>query len=349
MSVSSKFFGRTPEGREVSEYVITNTSGACVALLDYGAVIRAIVVPDQDGKPGDVTLGFDTLDEYISNNAYIGAVVGRFGNRIANGRFMLNGRNYELNRNNNGHALHGGPGGFHMRVWDSEIINEQTVRMKYISADKEEGYPGNLTVQLDYSFDDDNALDLEYTVTTDADTIHNITQHAYFNLNGHGSGSILGHGLVICADAITPVSSDESIPTGEIRDIGGTVFDFRSRNIIGEMLEKGKDDEQIIYGKGFDINYVIQSEGYRKCAEVTGDSGGRVMEVFTDQPGVQLYTGNMMTDMAGKSGAGYSIRGALCLETQHFPDSINQAGFPSVVLRAGGIFKSRTMFRFGTC
>ena len=348
MSVSNNHFGRTPEGRDVTEYVITNSRGACVALLDYGAVIRAIIVPGQNGKPGDVTLGFDTLEEYINNKAYIGAVVGRYGNRIANGRFTLNGKHYELNRNNGNNSLHGGPGGFHMRVWDSKIIGDQTVRMTYASADMEEGYPGNLTVQLDYSFDDANALDLEYTVTTDADTIHNITQHAYFNLNGHGSGSILGHGLVIYADAITPVESAASIPTGEIRDVGGTAFDFRARNAIGEMLEKGKYDEQIVYGKGFDINYVIQGEGYRKCAEVTGESSGRAMEVFTDQPGVQLYTGNMLTDMAGKSGAFYSSQGALCLETQHFPDSINQTGFPSVVLRAGGTFKSKTMFRFGT-
>jgi len=348
MSVSSSYFGRTPEGKPVTEYVITNSSGACISVLDFGAILRTIVVPDSSGKPGDVTLGFDTVEEYIKNGAYIGAVAGRYANRIAYGRFTLDGKQYELDRNNGEHALHGGLGGFHIRIWDAEVISESTVRMTYASADMEEGYPGNLTVRLDYTFDDENSIILDYMVTTDADTIHNITHHAYFNLNGHGEGSILRHGLVLYADAITPVSSAASIPTGEIIDVGGTVFDFRKRQIIGDMLEKGMDDEQIIFGKGYDINFVIQGEGYRKCAEATGDLSGRVMEVFTDQPGVQLYIGNLLPDMTGKSGAKYFDRSAFCLETQHFPDSINQKGFPSVILKAGGAFKSKTMYRFGT-
>jgi len=348
MSINSSIFGRTPDGRDVTEYVITNTKGASISVLDLGAILRTIIVPDLNGKPGDVTLGYDTVEEYFNNTAYFGAVVGRFANRIAYGRFTLNGKQYVLNANNGEHALHGGPGGFHIKVWDTNIINERTVRMTYTSADMEEGYPGNLTVQLDYTFDDDNAIILDYLVTTDADTIHNITHHAYFNLNGHGEGSILKHGLVINADAVTAVSSAASIPTGEMRDVGGTAFDFRKKQIIGEMLEMGRDDKLIEYGQGYDINYVIQGEGYRKCAEVTGGISGRIMEVFTDQPGVQLYTGNMMYDMQGKAGATYSVRGGFCLETQHFPDSINQSGFPSVILRAGNTFSSKTVYRFST-
>ena len=348
MSINSKVFGKIPDGREVTEFIITNRSGASVSLLNYGAVVRSIIVPDSNGTLGDVTLGFDTLGEYINNTAYIGAVVGRVGNRIGGAKFTLGGKVYELDKNNGEHCLHGGPGGFHSKLWNAEITGENTVRMVYTSRDMEEGYPGKLTVRLDYTFGDDNALTLEYTITTDADTIHNVTHHAYFNLDGHGGGDILGHDIEIDARAITAVSSPASIPTGELRDVDGTVFDLRKPKNIGKMLEKISDDEQMTFGGGYDHNFVLNGSGFRKFAEVTGPVSGRVMTVYTDQPGVQLYTGNMMPEsLPGKGGAVYHRRGALCLETQHYPDSINQKDFPSVVLRTGETFTSKTAYCFG--
>jgi len=347
MSISIKSFGRTPEGEKVTEYTIKNSSGSSISLLNYGAIIRTIIVPDRNGKLEDIAPGFDTLEEYMNNTAYVGAVVGRYGNRIANGRFTLNGILHELNRNANGHALHGGPGGFHTKVWNAQAVSDSKVRMSYMSADMEEGYPGNLMVSLDYSFCDDTTLTLEYTVTTDADTIHNITHHAYFNLDGHSAGSILGHRIMLNADAVTPVSSQAGIPTGEVLDVCGTAFDFKVPQIIAEMLDTWADDEQIMFGRGYDVNFVIKGDGYRKCVEVTGESSGRIMEVFTDQPGVQLYTGNLMPDITGKAGTSYNKQCAFCLETQHFPDSINQPKFPPVILMAGETFSSKTAYHFG--
>ena len=347
MAVSSKHFGVMPDGRSVTEYTIGNPSGASVSLLDYGAVIRSITVPDSKGVPGDVVLGFDTIGEYISNSAYIGAIVGRYGNRIANAQFMLNGKLFKLDRNDGDNSLHGGRGGFHTKLWDAEIKGGDTVRMTYTSADMEEGYPGNLTVRLDYILSDDNALMLEYQITTDADTIHNVTNHAYFNLDGHDHGSIAGHGIRIAAGYITPVSSPACITTGEMRSVAGTVFDLREPGIIGEMMEKGSGDEQMVFGRGYDINFVISGEGFRECAVVTGAVSGRKMEVRTDHPGIQFYSGNMLPDMSGKGGAKYGYRGAFCLETQHYPDSINHPEFPPVILRAGDVFRSKTEYRFG--
>ena len=336
-----------PDGREITEYTIENAKGASVSLINYGAVIRTINVPDKNGDFGDVTLGFEKAEDYTTGyNSFLGKVVGRFGNRIGGAEFSLNGQVYKLYKNNGENTLHGGKAGFGEKYWDMEIAGENAVRCIYTSVDGEEGYPGNLRVELVYSFNDDNELKLEYKLRSDKDTIHNVTQHAYFNLNGHDSGDVLSHKMMINADCFTPVSSRASIPTGEIRPLDGSPLDLRKPTAIGDGLERGKDDEQMGFGGGFDHNFVINGEGFKKCAEVYAEESGRVMEVYTDQPGVQFYSGNGLNVSGAKGGATYGRRGGFCLETQHFPDSIHHENFASPVLKAGETFTSNTMYKF---
>jgi aldose 1-epimerase len=294
-------------------------------------------------------LGFDSLEGYLSENPYFGAVVGRYGNRIAKGRFMLNGKEYKLATNNGPNALHGGLKGFDKQIWQAQPVGNSGLRLTYVSNDGEEGYPGTLTTTVEYTLTDANELKLAYSATTDKDTVLNVTNHSYFNLAGEGSGDILGHRLQLFADRFTPVDAT-LIPTGELRPVAASPFDFRQPRLIGERID-APGDEQIKFGGGYDHNFVLNGAmgTLRPAARVIEPKSGRVMEVSTTEPGVQFYTGNFLDGIIkGKGGKAYKRRYAFCLETQHFPDSPNQNKFPSVVLKPGQKFASHTVFKFST-
>lgn len=316
-------------------YTLTNNNGVEVSITNYGGTVTSIKVPDRNGVFGDIVLGYDTIEEYMRNPRYLGALIGRYANRIAGGRFSLNGVEYQLAQNNNGaNHLHGGMRGFDKRIWK---VSETpaSLHLEYFSPDGEESYPGNLTVAVDYSLNDQNELRIEYHATTDKDTIINLTNHSYFNLAGHGT--ILDHELTLRADSFTPVS-DELIPTGEIRAVDGTRMDFRTPRVISEG--------------GYDHNFVLndwQLGSVRSVAKLREPKSGRVMEVFTTQPGIQFYSGNFLDgSLIGKGGVAYQKYAALCLETQHFPDSPNQPNFPSTVLRKGETYNETTIYKFTT-
>lgn len=316
-------------------YTLTNNNGVEVSITNYGGTVTSIKVPDRNGVFGDIVLGYDTIEEYMRNPRYLGALIGRYANRIAGGRFSLNGVEYQLAQNNNGaNHLHGGVRGFDKRIWK---VSETpaSLHFEYFSPDGEENYPGNLTVAVDYSLNDQNELRIEYHATTDKDTIINLTNHSYFNLAGQGT--ILDHELTLQADSFTPVS-DELIPTGEIRAVDGTRMDFRTPRVISEG--------------GYDHNFVLndwQLGSVRSVAKLREAKSGRVMEVFTTQPGIQFYSGNFLDgSLIGKGGVAYEKYAALCLETQHFPDSPNQPNFPSTVLRTGETYNETTIYKFTT-
>lgn len=316
-------------------YTLTNNNGVEVSITNYGGTVTSIKVPDRNGVFGDIVLGYDTIEEYMRNPRYLGALIGRYANRIAGGRFSLNGVEYQLAQNNNGaNHLHGGVRGFDKRIWK---VSETpaSLHFEYFSPDGEENYPGNLTVAVDYSLNDQNELRIEYHATTDKDTIINLTNHSYFNLAGQGT--ILDHELTLQADSFTPVS-DELIPTGEIRAVDGTRMDFRTPRVISEG--------------GYDHNFVLndwQLGSVRSVAKLREPKSGRVMEVFTTQPGIQFYSGNFLDgSLIGKGGVAYEKYAALCLETQHFPDSPNQPNFPSTVLRTGETYNETTIYKFTT-
>lgn len=328
-------------------YTLTNKTGANVKITNFGGIVVSLNVPDKSGNLADVVLGFDTLDEYFEGNIYFGALVGRYGNRIANGRFSLNGVEYLLAQNNGPNALHGGPKGFDKVFWEAKPLDTSdgpALELTYLSPDGEEGYPGNLSTRVVYTFTDDNALKLDYSATTDKDTVVNLTHHSFFNLAGQGD--ILGHELTLYADKFTPV--DETlIPTGELRPVAGTPFDFTQSTPIGLRINQA--DEQLKFGVGYDHNWVLNnSDGtLALAARVFEPSSGRVMEVYTTEPGMQFYSGNFLNgSVAGKGGQRYQQRTGLCLETQHFPDSPNQPHFPSTVLRAGQTYTSTTVYKF---
>lgn len=343
-------FGTTAEGQAVSIYTLSNAKGMEVKIINYGAIVQSLKVPDRDGKPADVVLGFDTLDGYAAEHPYFGAIVGRYGNRIAKGRFTLDGKEYTLATNNPPNALHGGLMGFDKQVWTATPLEDggaPGLRLQLVSPDGDQGYPGTLTATVTYRLTDDNGLEIHYEASTDAPTVLNITNHSYFNLNGAGNGDILGHEVMINADRFTPV--DETlIPTGELRPVAGTPFDFLNPKPLGRDINQ--DDEQIKYGLGYDHNYVLNQKSpgaLTLAARVRSLESGRVMEVHTTEPGLQFYSGNFLDGTnKGKGGKVYQHRFGFCMETQHFPDSPNQPEFPPVVLRPGGKYESKTVYTF---
>ena len=338
MTVTRRHFGTGPNSEDVYLHTLRNRNGVEVSITNYGATITSIMAPDRNGVFDDVVLGYETLDEYIRNPRYLGALIGRYANRIGGGKFSLNGVEYQLPQNNGENHLHGGWKGFDKRVWKASVTTDTDgLHLEYFSPDREENYPGNLSVAVDYVLNDENELRIDYHAETDQDTIINLTNHSYFNLGGQGHGSILDHELMLHAAGFTPVGAD-LIPTGEIRSVDGTPMDFRKRRVIGNG--------------GYDHNFVLDDwkDGLmRSVARLSDPSSGRVMEVDTTQPGIQFYSGNFLDgSLIGKGGVAYQKYAALCLETQHFPDSPNQPNFPSTVLRAGERFKEATIYRFTT-
>lgn len=350
---TSRTFGTMPDGEVITVYNLRNANGMEAGVINYGGIMTKLVVPDKEGKLADVLLGFDNLPDYLEKSPYFGCLVGRYGNRIANGQFTLNGTTYSLATNNDPGgipcALHGGEKGFDKRVWAATPVSgggREGVRLRYVSADGEEGYPGNLTVTVHYWLTDDNVLRIEYEAWSDQDTVANLTQHNYYNLAGEGSGTINDHELTIHADRFTPVDKG-LIPTGEYRPVAGTPFDFTTPHAIGERVDV--KNEQLEFGLGYDHNWVLNTRdgSLAKAGELYDPSSGRVMEVWTTEPGLQFYGGNFLDGtLVGKSGIKYEHRTGLCLETQHYPDSPNQPTFPSTTLKKGQVYRSVTEYRF---
>lgn len=328
-------FGTAPDGSEVTSYLLTNASGSRAELIDYGATLVSLYVPDASGEFADVVLGCDTVECYATQSPYFGATTGRYANRIAKGKFTLDGTEYTLAVNNDPNHLHGGNVGFNKVMWEAEpFTNDDAagVVFTYVSPDGDEGYPGELTTKVTYTFTNDDKLRIDYEATTDKPTVVNLTHHSYFNLSGHKAGSILDHELQIEADRYTP-TDDTFIPTGELAPVEGTPFDFTEMTPIGERIDQVPGDPG-----GYDLNYVLNSGGgeLALAATVKDPKSGRVMKIYTTEPGIQFYTGNFLdASFAGKDGAKYAKNTAFCLETQHFPDSPNQPDFPSTVLRPG--------------
>lgn len=346
-----KSFGKTQDGHEVTLYTLTNKKGMEVGIINYGGVVVTLKVPDRQGQFADVVLGFDNLDGYLAKNPYFGALVGRYANRIGNAKFTLGGKEYHVPVNDGPNCLHGGIHGFNSKIWDAKDAStpgEAVLRLQYVSADGEEGFPSKMTTTVNYLLNDKNELHIEYAATSDGPTVLNLTNHSYFNLAGQGTGDILNHVLTIDSDTFTPVS-ETLIPTGVLQPVDGTPFDFRKPTRIGERIDA--NDQQLKYGIGYDHNWVLNHKPgvIGAAARVEEPTSGRVLEVLTDQPGVQFYTGNHLDGKdKGKGGKLYAARTGLCLETQHFPDSPNKPEFPSVVLRPGHAFHSTTILRFST-
>ncbi len=342
-------FGKTPDGTPVEVFTLNNGNGMEARICNYGGIVLSLRVPDKNGRLGDVVLGYDNLDGYLKSSPYFGCLVGRYGNRIAKGKFTLNGRTYTLATNNYPNALHGGIKGFDKVVWDAKpIMGRQgpMLELHYVSQDGEEGYPGTLSVTAVYTLTADNALRLDFTATTDKDTVINLTHHSYFNLRGHGDN--LGHVVQINADTFTPVDST-LIPTGELQPVDGTPFDFRQPTPIGARVNA--NDQQIKYGGGYDHNWVINKQPGKLALQATvyEPETGRVMEVWSTEPGLQFYGGNFLDgSITGKGGWVYKYRNGFCMEPQHFPDSPNQPDFPSVVLKPGQTYKNTIIYKFST-
>ena len=351
MSIDRQTFGTTPDGIDVSLYTLTNNSGAFVKITNFGGIVVSVYVPDRNGALDDVVLGYDTLEEYIQDNPHFGAIAGRYANRIAGGKFILDGVQYSLAVNNGPNHLHGGIVGFDKVVWQAKTSDSPDgvkLNLEYLSQDGEEGYPGNLLTKISYTWTDKNELKIEYRATTDKPTVINLTNHSYFNLAGAGNGDILGHEMMIHADRFTPVNKN-MIPTGEIKNVKDTPLDFTRPFSIGERIND--DFEQLRLGRGYDHNYIInkKDDALAFAARVVEPATGRVLEVYTTEPGVQLYTGNFLDGHhIGKGGKAYQQRAGFCLETQHFPDSPNHSDFPSTILRPGQEFNSTTIFKFAT-
>jgi len=349
--VQSQPFG-TQGGRPVNLYTLTNSRGVEIKAMNYGGIILSIKVPDRKGQFADIVLGHETLDGYVPNPPYLGAIVGRYANRIANGTFTLDGKTYTLPKNDGPNTLHGGiDKTFNKVVWDGEPLKGKSgVSFTYLSKDGEEGFPGNLKVKVTYTLTDDNELVIDYEATTDKSTPINVSQHSYFNLAGEGTGDILNHEILINADRFTPVDKN-LIPTGELRPVKGTPFDFTTSTRIGARIDDNY--EQLVLGHGYDHNWVINrksgDKGLVLAARVYEPTSGRVLEVSTTQPGVQFYTGNFLDGtVTGKHGHVYKHRYGLCLETQHFPDSPNHPDFPTTILKPGETFHQKTVFKFST-
>ena len=341
-------FGKMPDGETIDLYTLTNRSGMQVAITNYGGRVVSLVVPNRKGQMGDVVLGFDNLEGYLAPNPYFGALVGRYANRIGHAKFTLDGKEYHLAANDGPNSLHGGLQGFDKRVWQGKRIpgEHPAVELTYLSKDGEEGYPGDLSVKVVYTLMGDNALRIDYTATTDKDTVLNLTNHSYFNLAGQGNGDILKQEMMINADSFTPIDST-LIPTGEIRKVEGTPLDFRKSTPIGERIDA--DDDQLKFGKGYDFNFVLNRSGHglTLAARAKDPESGRVLEVLTTQPGIQFYSGNFLDGtIHGRDGKVYGRRSAFCLETQHFPDSPNKPDFPSTELKPGQTYHEVTVYKF---
>lgn len=346
--VTKKSFGTTSSGAPVEIYTLENANGMQAAIMTYGGTVVRLTAPDRNGKFEDIVLGCDDVAGYQKQTAFFGALIGRYGNRIGHARFKLDGVEYKLPANDNGNTLHGGPEGFDKRIWHAREIAgaEPALEVTYSSKDGEEGFPGNLTTKVVYTLTNHNELKIDYTATTDKDTVVNLTNHSYFNLAGEGHGTILQHQLTIPADRFTPVDST-LIPTGELKPVKGTPFDFTKPMAIGARIND--NNEQLKFGIGYDHNYVLNkgSSGVPAlAAEVYDPSSGRDMQVLTTEPGVQFYTGNHLGDIHGKGGKLYPKNGALCLETQHYPDSPNKPSFPSTELKPGQTYHTTTIYRF---
>jgi aldose 1-epimerase len=346
MSANKESFGKTPDGKQVDLYILTNTSGITAKITNYGGILVSLEVPDKDGNIGDITLGFDKLDGYLGEHPYFGAIVGRYANRIGKAAFKLDGVEYKLAANNDVNHLHGGIKGFDKVVWRLEDIGVNAdgamVKLSYISEDGEEGYPGNLACSVIYTLTEDDKLKISYEAETDKKTVVNLTNHSYYNLAGQGTGDILGHKLTINADKYTVVDQG-LIPTGENRNVTGTPMNFTTPMTIGSRIGQVEG--------GYDHNYVLKSGGGALALAVTVSepTSGRIMEIHTDQPGVQFYTGNFLDgSVTGKAGKVYQKNYGFCLETQHFPDSPNKPDFPSVVLQPGQKYTTETVHKFYT-
>ncbi len=339
-------FGKAPDGRSVELFTLTNSHGMEARIMTWGAGLVSLKVPDAQGHLGDVVLGFDDLDGYLKHDFFAGKVVGRYANRIGQARFTLDGKEYKLSANDGRNSLHGGRQGFDKRLWTAVKADRHSLELQYKSQDGEEGYPGDLLATVRYTLTDDNELRIDYTATTDKDTVVNLSNHSYFNLGGAGNGTILDQDLQIDAGRYTPVTK-ELIPTGELPSVAGTPMDFRKPTRIGARIDAAF--EQLKFGMGYDHNWVLDKPkpGLTLAARLHDPRSGRVMEVLTTEPGLQFYSGNMMArEVTGKAGKVYVHRGALCLETQHFPDSPNHPNFPSTELKPGQTFRSTTVFRF---
>lgn len=344
--VQRSAFQTTRDGKSVDLYTLQNRQGQVAQITNYGGKLVSLFVLDKNGRLGDVVLGYSSLDDYVTRTASMGAIIGRVANRIAGGQFTLEDNVYTLAKNNGANHIHGGNKGFRDVVWDAQQTDERTLDLHYLSVEGEEGYPGNLDVQVRYTLTVESELRIDYTATTDKVTVINLTNHAFFNLAGESQGDILNHELQVAADQYTPVDA-QSIPTGERLPVAGTPFDFMVPHTMGERIHD--DNAQLRYGKGYDINFVLNrsGEGLLFAARVYEPVTGRVMEVFTTEPGLQFYTGNNLTDKdLGKSGITYKPYTGFCLETQHFADAPNKPQFPSVVLQPGQTFKSSTVYKF---
>ena len=344
--ITKSNFGKLTDGTAVDQYTLTGNQGAFCKIITYGGIVTELHVPDKNGQLADIVLGFDDLAGYLSPQPYFGALCGRYANRIAKGKYTLEGKTYSLAINNGPNALHGGIKGFDKVVWHAtpgESKDGATLKLEYTSADGEEGYPGKLKITVVYTFTEKNNLRIDYTATSDKATIINLTNHSYFNLAGAGSGDVFGHELMLTAKNFTP-TDDTLIPTGEINAVKDTPFDFTSAKPIGKDIAQLYSQPH----KGYDHNFVLdsQNKSLALAARVTEPKSGRVMEVLTTAPGVQLYAANFLGDTKGKAGKTYQQYGALCLETQHYPDSVNHSNFPSVVLRPGAEYRTTTIYRF---
>ncbi|MEL7835079.1 aldose epimerase family protein [Fodinibius sp. Rm-B-1B1-1] len=343
ISIEEEPFGTLEDEREVTEYTLSNANGMEVKIINYGGIVTSIQTPDADGNFENVVLGFESLDKYIPNGDYLGAIIGRYGNRIAEGTFSIDDTDYELATNDGDNHLHGGDEGFDQKLWNAKMQDDGSLTLNYLSEDGEEGYPGNLDVTVVYSLTNDNELKIAYKATTDKATPVNLTNHSYFNLSGQPDSPILDHELMLAADRYTPVN-EELIPTGELAEVEDTPFDFTEPNGIGDRI----DDVD----GGYDHNWVLnrtESDSLFHAATLYHDESGREMKVFTEEPGLQFYSGNFLDgSMEGPNGTPYVKHGALCLETQHFPNAPNESDFPSTILEPGETYQTTTVYQFLT-
>lgn len=350
-SISRSFFGTTANGEKAELFTMRNTSGMVVKITNYGGIVVALTTPDRDGQFEDIVLGYDTLAEYETESPYFGALIGRYGNRIGKGQFVLNGTVYQLTLNDGPNHLHGGERGFDKVVWEAAVVDSEagpSLALSYVSEDGEEGYPGSLQANVRYTLTDENELVIDYSAETDKATPVNLTHHSYFNLTGNAKRSILTHELEIPAEHFTPVDAT-LIPTGELRPVAGTPFDFRGSKPIGRDIEA--DNQQIRFGLGYDHNWVVDSKAdgeWRHVATLSEPESGRIMKVFSSEPGLQFYSGNFLDGSITGKGVTYEHRYGLCLETQHFPDSPNQSGFPDTILLPGQVYKTKTVYAFSS-
>ena len=350
-AIKQEAFGKLPDGNPVSVYTLTNVHGLEVRIMNFGAIVLSLRTPDRNGKLDDIVLGFDSLEPYFTNDPHFGSIIGRYANRIANGKFTLDGVTYSLPKNNGPNTLHGGLKGFDKALWQAEPSQDRdavSLVLGYTSKDGEEGFPGNLKTKVTYTLSDSDELTIDYQATTDKATPVNLTSHGYFNLAGQGTTDVLAHELLINADRFTPVDKN-LIPTGELRSVQGTPLDFTKSTAIGARIDS--DYEQMVLANGYDHNFVInrKASGMTLAARVHETTTGRILEIYTTEPGVQFYSANFLDgSITGKQGRVYKRRSAFALETEHFPDSPNHPSFPSTVLRPGQTYHSRTTYKFST-